>query len=64
MIFKEQTKSVPIAKEMVWESYKKVKSNGGSAGIGQQICQILTGYVQRNCINYGTDWPREVTLHL
>jgi len=33
MIFKEQTKSVPITKEMVWESYKKVKSNGGSAGI-------------------------------
>jgi len=36
MIFKEQTKSVPITKEMVWESYKKVKSNGGSAGIDQQ----------------------------
>ena len=36
MIFKEQTKSVPITKEMVWESYKKVKSNGGSAGIDHQ----------------------------
>lgn len=36
MIFKEQTKSVPITKEMVWASYKKVKSNGGSAGIDQQ----------------------------
>ncbi len=31
-----RTKSVPITKEMVWESYKKVKSNGGSAGIDHQ----------------------------
>lgn len=36
MIFKEPTKSIPITKEMVWMSYKKVKSNGGSAGIDQQ----------------------------
>lgn len=36
MIFKEETKSIPITKEMVWESYKRVKSNGGSAGIDQQ----------------------------
>lgn len=36
MIFKEQTKSIPITKEMVWASYKKVKSNGGSAGIDHQ----------------------------
>jgi RNA-directed DNA polymerase len=33
MIFKEQTKSVPITKMMVWEAYKKVRSNKGSAGI-------------------------------
>jgi group II intron reverse transcriptase/maturase len=36
MIFKEETKSVPITKQMVWEAYKKVKSNGGSAGIDHQ----------------------------
>ncbi len=36
MIFKEQTKSIPITKMMVWEAYKKVKSNNGSAGIDQQ----------------------------
>lgn len=39
MIFKEETKSIPITKEMVWEAYKKVKSNGGSAGIDQQSLQ-------------------------
>ena len=36
MIFKEETKSLPITKMMVWESYKKVKRNRGSAGIDQQ----------------------------
>jgi group II intron reverse transcriptase/maturase len=36
MIFKEQTKSIPITKMMVWEAYKKVKSNKGGSGIDQQ----------------------------
>jgi group II intron reverse transcriptase/maturase len=36
MIFKEQTKSIPITKMMVWEAYKEVKSNKGSAGIDRQ----------------------------
>ena len=36
MIFKEQTKSIPITRKMVWEAYKKVKSNRGSAGVDQQ----------------------------
>lgn len=33
MIFKEQTKSIPITKEMVWEAYKQVKRNKGSGGV-------------------------------
>jgi len=36
MIFKEETKSVPITRQMVWEAYKKVKSNGGGAGVDHQ----------------------------
>jgi group II intron reverse transcriptase/maturase len=36
MIFKEQSKSIPITKMMVWEAYKKVKSNKGGSGIDQQ----------------------------
>ena len=39
MIFKGQTKSIPITKTMVWEAYKKVKSNKGSAGIDQQTLE-------------------------
>jgi len=36
MIFKERTKSIPITKEMVWEAYKLVKQNKGSAGVDSQ----------------------------
>jgi len=36
MIFKERTKSIPITKEMVWEAYKLVKKNKGSAGVDSQ----------------------------
>ena len=36
MVFKEQTKSIPITKMMVWEAYKLVKSNKGSAGVDLQ----------------------------
>jgi len=30
-----ETKSVPISRQMVWEAYKKVRANQGSAGIDQ-----------------------------
>ena len=33
MIFKEETKSIPITKVMVWEAYKEVKRNKGAAGV-------------------------------
>ena len=36
MIFEEQKKSIPITKIIVWEAYKKLKINKGSAGIDQQ----------------------------
>lgn len=39
MIFKEQTKSIPITKMMVWEAYKKVRRNKGSAGVDQQTLE-------------------------
>ena len=28
-----ETKSIPISRQEVWEAYKKVRSNKGSAGI-------------------------------
>ena len=36
MIFKEETRSVPITRKMVWEAYKLVKKNKGSAGTDLQ----------------------------
>ena len=30
-----ETKSVPISRHMVWEAYKKVRTNHGGAGIDQ-----------------------------
>jgi len=30
-----ETKSVPVSRTMVWEAYKKVRSNQGSAGVDQ-----------------------------
>ncbi len=28
-----ETKSIPISRQMIWEAYKKVRANKGSAGI-------------------------------
>jgi len=39
MIFKEETKSVPITKMMVWDAYKLVKRNKGSAGVDLQTLE-------------------------
>lgn len=41
MIFKEKTKSLPISKEMVWEAYKKVKTNRGSAGVDKVTWELF-----------------------
>jgi RNA-directed DNA polymerase len=30
-----ETKSIPISRQMVWQAYKKVKANKGSAGVDE-----------------------------
>jgi group II intron reverse transcriptase/maturase len=55
MIFKEQTKSVPITKMMVWEAYKLVKSNKGSAGID---LQTLVGFEKNRSKELYKIWNR------
>jgi group II intron reverse transcriptase/maturase len=50
-----QTKGIPITKQMVWESYKKVRSNKGAAGIDQQT---IEQYEERLVDNLYVLWNR------
>ena len=47
MIKGEETKSLPITNEMVWTAYKKVKSNGGSAGVDRLSLQAFEEDLER-----------------
>lgn len=66
MIFNEQTKSIPITKMMVWEAYKKVRSNKGSAGVDQQTLDDFNKvrskelYKIWNRLTSGSYFPPEV----
>ncbi len=66
MIFKEQTKSIPITKMMVWESYKLIRSNRGSAGIDRQTLEEFDKvrskelYKIWNRLAYGSYFPSPV----
>lgn len=55
MIFKEKTKTVPITKMMVWEAYKQVRSNKGSAGIDRQT---LAGFEKNRAKELYKIWNR------
>ena len=48
MIDYYETKTNPITKKMVWEAYKKVKKNGGSAGIDSQSLDCYAENLQGN----------------
>src|SRR5665647_936926 len=43
-----ETKSIPIAKRMVWEAYKKVRSNKGAAGIDDETIEMYEERLQDN----------------
>jgi RNA-directed DNA polymerase len=49
------TKSIPITKQMVWESYKKVRSNKGAAGIDKETIAM---YEERLSDNLYVLWNR------
>jgi group II intron reverse transcriptase/maturase len=49
------TKSIPISKQMVWEAYKKVRSNKGSAGIDDETIGM---YEERLSDNLYILWNR------
>jgi RNA-directed DNA polymerase len=43
-----ETKSIPIAKRMVWEAYKKVRSNKGAAGIDDETIEMYEEHLEDN----------------
>ncbi len=47
MIFKEETKSIPITKEMVWAAYKKIRQNGEGSGV-DSLTQLGLGVSRSN----------------
>lgn len=65
-MFETKSTSVPITKEMVKEAYRKVKSNGGSAGIDRISLQeyeenVLDNlYVLWNRMSSGSYFPKPV----
>jgi len=36
LLFETPSRSIPITKQMVWDAYRKVKSNKGSAGVDEE----------------------------
>ena len=61
-----ETKSLPITKRMIWESYKKVRSNKGSAGIDEETLDIYKErlkdnlYILWNRMSSGSYFPPSV----
>jgi len=43
-----ETKSIPITKRMIWESYKRVKRNKGAAGIDEETIAMYEERLQDN----------------
>lgn len=61
-----ETKTQPVTKKMVWEAYRKVSANGGSAGIDQldleTYAEDLRGNLYKlwNRMTSGSYFPRPV----
>jgi group II intron reverse transcriptase/maturase len=54
-LFETKSKGVPITKEMVWEAYKKVKSNKGASGVDNES---LVEYDTKRSSNLYKLWNR------
>lgn len=65
-----ETKSVPVSREMVWLAYKKVKANGGRSGIDQVSMEMFdrdrSGQLYKlwNRLSSGSYFPRALRNEL
>jgi RNA-directed DNA polymerase len=48
MMREEMTKSLPVSKRMVWESYLKVVSKNGGAGIDRESIEVFDANMAGN----------------
>ena len=53
-MMKEMTKSLPVSKRMVYNSYLKVTAKDGSAGIDKQSIEAFNENMSATCIKSGT----------
>ena len=59
-----ETKSIPISKAMVWQAYKRVRANKGSAGVDQISMEQFDADLSTNYTNFGIVWHQEAIFHL
>lgn len=48
LIFETPSRSIPITKQMVWDAYRKVKSNKGSAGVDEETLLDFDAHLSKN----------------
>lgn len=65
-MFETKSRTVPITKEMVWEAFKKVRSNQGSAGVDKESLELFQKdlgnnlYKLWNKMSSGSYFPKPV----
>ena len=48
LLFETPSRSIPITKQMVWDAYRKVKSNKGSAGVDEETLIDFDAHLSKN----------------
>lgn len=66
MIFDEKQKTQPITREQVWESFKKVRQNGGAYGVDKLSIELVSAQTRKylyplwNRLSSGSYFPKPV----
>ena len=58
-----EAKPFCISKQEVWEAYKRVKANQGTAGVDEQSIADFERNLKGNCTRSGIGCRRAVTRH-